>query len=62
MSDTSLLRKGQYLVIDTDTTGRKIVAISGSTVTLAVATTTSGSGLAVSWKAPTFSTAGVLSA
>jgi hypothetical protein len=53
-SSTTALRRGQYLLIAGDATPRKLLAISGTTLTLASATTASGAGLAVSWQAPVF--------
>jgi hypothetical protein len=53
-SSTSALRRGQHILIAGDATPRKILAISGTTLTLDSATSASGAGLAVSWQAPVF--------
>jgi hypothetical protein len=62
VSNTNNLRKGQWLLIAGDGTKRRIVAISGTTVTLGSATTASGTGLAVSWAPPVFKAEAALAA
>jgi hypothetical protein len=55
LSDTAdSLRAGQFVKVGADTTARQVIDISGTTVTLASATTQTGSSLSLAWGAPAF--------